>query len=100
MRITVTYNAQLKAALGKPNDVVDFPADARVADVVAWVVDKYPEEAGQFFVDGHGRLLPSILVCVDDDQRPADDPQTLSDGVTVTFLSFSAFFTASCTKIL
>ncbi len=87
MKLQIHYTTQVKAALGIDHEEIELPDGARLNDIISILTEKYPEPFGRFVVDPMGKLLPSILPCVDDAQvLPSDNPQ-LTDGASVTFLS-------------
>jgi hypothetical protein len=60
---------------------------ANLSELLRSLAVRHPGPFGQLVLTPEGELLPSILLCVNDQQvDPAsDDP--LPDGATVTFLS-------------
>ncbi|MCA9214722.1 MAG: MoaD/ThiS family protein [Planctomycetales bacterium] len=87
MLIKVQYTTQLKAAIGVAEESFDIAIGGTVADILQAVADKHGDAFRQFAVDSHGALLPSILLCVDDEQVSDGDGRTLAEGSVVTLLS-------------
>lgn len=87
MKITVAYTTQLKAALGVASEDIEVEADATVGDVVKQLAALHSDEFSQFVLNGEGQLLPSIILCVGEEQIAPGDATPLRDGDTVTFLS-------------
>ena len=87
MKITIHYTTQLKAALGNASEVLDVDRRATVVDVVSLLCDRHGDVLNGLLYDDEGQLLPSVLVCVGDEQVPIDDPAELQDGACVTLLS-------------
>lgn len=84
MKINVTFTTQVKAALGCDGDVVSVESNATVMDVVAAVAAKYPSEFSTWVL-ADGLLLPSILICLNDQQ--VDSNTLVDDGDHVLLLS-------------
>ncbi len=87
MKIHVHYTTQLKAELGIEGEDVEVSGRCQFADLLRCLIEKHPAEFRRLVVDETGKLLPSILLCVDDQQVSPRDETTLDDGASVTFLS-------------
>lgn len=87
MQITVNYTTQLKAALGKPAEELDFDHPATVGDVLDRLRELHGEALQGLLYDAAGKLLPSVLVCVGDEQVSADRGGELCERDTITLLS-------------
>lgn len=87
MKIRVEYVAQLKEAAGLPGEVLEVPAAASVLDLLRTVARTRGERLGGLLLDADGRLRPSALVFVGDEQFEVDEPRALRDGDTVTIMS-------------
>lgn len=85
LEIRVQFTTQLKALLGSSDVLLQLPAGSTVQDVVEHLADLYQDAFTQRVVDQHRQLLPSVLVCLNDQQ--VDTNAELSDSATVTFLS-------------
>ena len=84
MQVTIAFTTQLKAALGRTEETVELPEGKTVIDAVTDLADRYPEQFAQFVLSD-GKLLPSILLSVNDQQVDAD--AKVKDGDTITLLS-------------
>lgn len=87
MQITVNYTTQLKAALGKSVEELDFDDRATVRDVLDRLRELHGETLQGLLYDAAGRLLPSVLLCVGDEQVNIDHGVELRDGDAMTLLS-------------
>ncbi len=84
MEVTVTFTTQLKAALGVNEKVVTLNEGATVQGAIDALAAEHPEQFGALVLSG-GKLLPSILLSVNDAQVSIDSG--VSDGDTITLLS-------------
>ena len=87
MKITVEYAAQVKRAAGTGSETVELDDDCSVQDLVGHVAQLHGESLRRLILDADGRLHPSILLFVGDDQVRADSPVRLRESDVVTFLS-------------
>ena len=87
MKLTVHYTTQLKAELGMEAEVIEMPDGSCFSDILKSLLAKHEAAFKKLVVDDQGRLLPSILPCVDDQQVAADEDPELRPGGSVTFLS-------------
>ena len=85
MEVKIAFTTQLKAAIGKNEQWLSLSDDASVRDAIEMVAKLHPVEFAQLVLDNSQELLPSILLCVNDQQ--VEGGETLSDGDTVTLLS-------------
>ena len=87
MRVTIDFTTQIKAALGIGQACVDIQPGTTVETVLRSFQQAHPDPFSQLVFDGRGALLPSLLICVNDEQIAAPGERELSDGDTVTLLS-------------
>ena len=87
MKLRIHYTTQLKAELGTDSEEIEAPDGSRFADVLRILAKKHMATFRLLVIDANGQLLPSILLCVDDEQISPDDNPVLSSGDSVTFLS-------------
>ena len=87
MKLTIHYTTQLKAELGIDSEELVLPDGSRFADVVSALAERHVLAFQRLVIDDRGRLLPSILPCVGDEQILSGENPDLSDGDDVTFLS-------------
>ncbi len=87
MKIHVHYTTQLKAELGIEAEEIEIAGPCQFADLLQRLIDRHPVEFQRLVVDESGKLLPSILLCIDDQQVSPRLETTLDDGASVTFLS-------------
>ena len=83
MEILVQYTTQLKAELRIDSEQIDVPDGSRFSDVLECLAGKYPTTFQQLVIGDDGRLLPSILPCVDDEQISPDDDPILKADIAV-----------------
>ncbi len=87
MLITVQYTTQLKAEIGLAEEHIEVPEKATVNDVLSVIGEQHSDAFRRLVVDSDGNLLPSILLCVNDEQIDAADETILSDSSVITLLS-------------
>jgi molybdopterin converting factor small subunit len=87
MIVTVAYTAQLKAALDTAAEDIEIEPPVKVRDVLDVLRTRHAAAFESLVVDDQGRLLPSILLCLGDEQVAVDHPDELSDGDTLTLLT-------------
>ena len=85
MEVVVTFTTQLKAALGQPSATLTLDEDASVMSALSSLAGRYPTEFSGLVLSSQGQLLPSILLCVNDQQVAPS--ALLHDGDTLTLLS-------------
>ena len=87
MIVKVQYTTQLKAAIGQAEESVDLSEDSTLADLLQTLAVRHEQPFHQLVLNNSGQLLPSILLCVDDQQVDLSEKCPLADGAVVTFLS-------------
>ena len=87
MEVKVAFTTQLKATLGKGEASLSLESGSHVRDAISALAKRYPREFSQLVLDGQQRLLPSILLCVNDQQVEFSHEVPLADGDTLTLLS-------------
>ncbi len=87
MHVTVHYTAQIKAALGIAEESIDLPPASQMRVLIQQLIARHGEPFRELVVATDGGVLPSVLLCVGDEQvdPQADDP--LPEDAVVTFLS-------------
>lgn len=75
MRVRVRYFAALREAVGAPEEALELPDGATVAQARALLAERQPALAN---------LLPACAVAVNRGYAPADAP--LSDGAELAFI--------------
>ncbi len=68
MQITVIYTTQLKSELGLGQETIDVPAPCSVSQLVEQLAAKHHLAFSRLAVDSDGKLLPSIMLCLNDKQ--------------------------------
>ena len=87
MNVTVEYAAQVKRAAGVASEEVELEAGSTLQSLLGRIVDNHGDPLRRLLLDSVGRLHPSILVFVGENQVRWDDQQELKDRDVVTFLS-------------
>ena len=87
MNIRVHFTTQIRSALGMAGDVVELPARATVLDLLRRLAQQHGDSFRQSVLDADGHPVPSILMCVGDDQVTGSLDLPLNDGDEVTILS-------------
>jgi len=87
MTITVLFTTQLKASIGKSSDKVQFDGPVTIAEVLIALEDRYGADFRDLVLRENGQILPSILLCLGDEQIDPNCDQPLSDGDVLTLLS-------------
>jgi molybdopterin converting factor small subunit len=71
MKLRVQYSAQLRAAIGRPEEEVELPEGSRLAELLAHLVLRLEEGAAAHLVTSSGEVRRSLLVVVNDSASPA-----------------------------
>lgn len=87
MKVTVVYTTQIKAALDMAEESVEVADGATAVDLLRQLADQHGETFANLVFTADGPLLPSMLLCVGDEQLTDPEEQSLSDGDVVTLLS-------------
>ncbi len=87
MTITVVYTTQLKAALGVSQEQIELGTPCNLATLLDALRQRHASVFSELVSDAKGRLLPSMIICVDDEQIDASSETVIQAGSTVTFLS-------------
>jgi molybdopterin converting factor small subunit len=87
MTVTVAYTTQLKAALGMASEQIELDSPAAVSDLLQALRDRHQAAFADLVFGADNQLLPSVLLCVGDDQIDPNKHHPLKDGDVVTLLS-------------
>ncbi len=87
MKITIEYAAQVKRAAGIASEELDVESSCTVHAAVNQAANNHGDELRAVLFDSDGRLHPSILLFVGDDQIRWDQEVELSDHDVITLLS-------------
>ena len=87
MIVTVQYTTQLKAALGVAQEQVQLSDNATLSELLNQLTQQHGSSFTDLALMEDGELLPSIIVCIDDQQLSAKQDLSLQDGNQVMFLS-------------
>ena len=68
MKITVVYTTQVKAALGVPQESIEVDVPCTVKQLVLQLAQRHGEPFRKLVLSEGDQLLPSILLCVGDQQ--------------------------------
>ncbi len=87
MRITVTYETQLKRAVGTASEEFVLPDEATVSEAIQAISDRHGKSLSRMLLNEDGAVRPSVLVFVADEQVTPDDSVNLTDGASITLMS-------------
>jgi molybdopterin converting factor small subunit len=87
MKVFVRFMAQLRHAAGVAAEVIELPEPCSPAALVQLLVKRHGEGLRLLLLDASGKLHPTILMFVNDEQGSGSDVALLQDGDEVTFLS-------------
>jgi molybdopterin converting factor small subunit len=87
MLIRVIYTTQVKAALGFAVEEVELDTPGTLGHLIATLAERHGDTLRQVALTDAGELLPSILICVGEEQIGHDMAHPLNDGDEVTLLS-------------
>ncbi len=87
MKVRVHYTTQLKTAVGRTTDEVELGDTATLGTLLEQLTRRHGGEFRDMILDGSGRLLPSVLVCIGDAQTEPDIRTRLNEGDDITLLS-------------
>lgn len=87
MKVRVLYTTQLKMALGLAGEDVILNDGGTLAQLVEQLSQRHGARFRNLMMDGQGKLLPSILLCLGNEQAIDGTSLRLSDGDEVTILS-------------
>ena len=87
MNVSVHYTAHLKKVAGRVTQALVVEEGATLSACFTKICDTAPAELRALLVDEQQHLRPAILLCVNDQQRPLDDPAPLSEGAEITLLA-------------
>ena len=85
MQVSVEYTAQIKRAAGRSKDSIELADGATVQSLIESLAGAADEGLKRSLVTSDGRVQPTLLVFVRDEQVRAGD--SLHDGDVVTLLS-------------
>jgi MoaD family protein len=87
MKVRVQYTAQLRTALGRPEDEVELREGSNLAELLEHLTVKL-DGAAAHLVSADGRIHRSLLVVVNDAALPSHDASNtrLRSGDVVTLL--------------
>jgi molybdopterin converting factor small subunit len=87
MKVRVYYTTQLKAALGIGSEEVQVEQPGTLSTLIHELGQRHGDAFRQLVLDERGRVLPSILLCVGDQQLESHRDVELKEGEAVTILS-------------
>lgn len=87
MKVTIKYMAQIKVTAGVPEETLDVAEPCSVSQLLNTLTQERHPGLRPMLMDDSGRLQPTILLFVNDNQVQDTDATNLADGDVVTFLS-------------
>ena len=86
MKVRVSYTTQLRTSLGVSTEVIDVKPGASLAFLMSTLTDRHGDEFASVALNADGTPLPSVLLCVGDEQEINLDRE-LKENDEVTILS-------------
>jgi molybdopterin converting factor small subunit len=86
MRIGIRYMAQIKMAAGVAIEVLDLPGPTLVGQVLAALAERHAGIRPLLLTD-QGRVQPTLLLFLGDEQITADQEAPRRDGDVLTILT-------------
>ena len=86
MHVTLHYETQLKRAVGTAAETIDVAEGCDAAEVVRAAAERHEEPVRTMLLADDGKLRPSVLVFVGDQQINRQTCVPLADGATVTVM--------------
>jgi molybdopterin converting factor small subunit len=87
MRISVRYLAQLRQAAGTAGEEVELQTASSARELVTQLAQRRGGDLGRLLLDSDGRLHPTILLFVGDEQVGPEEYTPLKEGDIITLLS-------------
>jgi molybdopterin converting factor small subunit len=87
MKVVVRYLAQLKQAAGRASEAVEVEAPCPAHELVARLAERHGPPLRPLLLTPAGRLQPTVLVFVGDQQVGAGQERLLRDGDELTLLT-------------
>ena len=87
MKVNVHYTTQIKAAIDLAIEEVSLAEGATLADLVDQLIRQHGQPLRQLLLTEQDTLLPSIMLCVGDEQVDFGRLEPLCDGDQITLLS-------------
>ncbi len=84
MKVKVEYSAQPKKAIGHGDEEVDVATGATAQDVLRDIAKREGGEVQRFLMREDGKLSPTVLLCVNDEQILWSTPRELAEGDVVS----------------
>ena len=85
MQVAVEYTAQIKRAAGRAKDTVELADGATVQSLIESLATSAEDSLKRTLVNAEGRVQPTLLIFIRDEQVRVD--ACLRDGDVVTLLS-------------
>lgn len=87
MKVYVTYTAQLGVQLGVSDESVELPDTSSTSDLLATLRNRHGDTFARHVLDATGALLPSIVLCLDDQQVIRGSKVPIRPDARVSFIS-------------
>ena len=84
MNVSVEYSAQLKRAIGRVREDLKVEAGTTAQDLLRQIAEREGGDVESFLIKSDGRLSPTVLLCVNDEQVLWSAPRELADGDVVS----------------
>lgn len=87
MTVRIHYMTQVRAVLGLAGEEVELAEPSPAASVLNALAECHGDRFREIVLDAEGRLRPSVLVCLGDEQLDASLQTLVKPGDELTILS-------------
>ena len=87
MIIHIELSSQIRAKASQPASRIEWEGECRLQALVRFLASRWGEPFQRFILDDEGRLRPTILLSLNDEQITWDENPPLPDGVRINLLS-------------
>ena len=87
MKVKIRYCGQLKQAAGCAAEEVKPGGELSARELIASVAARHGEPLTGYLLDESGRLRPTVLAFVNEEQIDWETPRPLGDGDELVFMS-------------
>lgn len=87
MKVSITYTAQVRQAAGVAHEEVELDSPCTAEELIGRLAQQRDGRFGQLLLDEAGRVQPTVLLFVGDEQVTPGSAAPLRDGDAITVLS-------------
>ena len=84
MKVRVEYSAQLKRAIGHASEELEIESGTTAQEVLRQIAKREGGDVESFLIREDGRLSPTVLLCVNDEQVLWSAARALADRDVVS----------------